>query len=97
MKREQIIEIQINKFREFFERDLSIEEVKFCNRTADAILALDEQKDDSMIVTVSQRVRDIYDAEFFGHPSREEENKTQEAVFFLAEQIDILHKLRIKK
>jgi hypothetical protein len=50
-----------------------------------------------MAVSVSQRVTDIYNAEFFGHPSREEENKAQEAIFFLAEQIDILHKLRINK
>jgi hypothetical protein len=51
---------------------------------------------DKQIVTVKQRVLDIYEKPFNGHPSREDDAKNKDAILFLAEQIDILHKLRIK-
>lgn len=43
-------------------------------------------------ITVTDRIKDIYSKPFNGHPSREDEHKTKEAIMFLADQID---KLRI--
>ena len=50
-----------------------------------------------MIITVRQRLEDIFNKPFNGHPSREDEHKMWDSLRFLADQIDRLHELRIKK
>jgi len=67
---------------------------------ADAILALDKQKkDNSIIVTVLQRITDILnlgDNPDSVHDANIMDRNQNEAIRFLADQIDHLHKIRIK-
>jgi hypothetical protein len=53
-------------------------------------------KQESPGITVLERINDIFQEEFSGHPSREEQAKNEKAITFLAEQIDILHLYRIR-
>jgi hypothetical protein len=50
----------------------------------------------SFIITVRKRLEDLYKKPFNGHPSNEDISKNKDAIFFLADQIDHLHKIRIK-
>lgn len=66
-----------------------------------AALQAGEAKDDNikedMVVTVEQRTINILlDDTFSGHPSREESYQQRNAIKFLAQQIDVLHTIRIK-
>jgi hypothetical protein len=56
-----------------------------------------EQDKINFAITVKERVLDIYSKPFNGHPSREDDAKNEEAILFLAEQIDSLYIKLIRK
>jgi hypothetical protein len=64
------------------------------------ILDLNKESKDELredwIITVRKRLEELYAKPFNGHPSREDISKNKDAIFFLADQIDHLHKIRIK-
>lgn len=67
------------------------------NLIADFIECIPPMEKEETIVTVEQRTIDILlDDTFSGHPSREEAYQQRNAIKFLAREIDILHKIRIR-
>lgn len=56
----------------------------------------DETTGHSQVVTVRQRLEDIFHEPLSCHPSKEDGIKHEKALRFLADQIDRLHRIRIK-